>query len=288
MKRLITLMAFGLLTFNVASAQTFTSIATDAMNDGSAPNLLDGTELEYSYDAVSDSIIFKTTVTNLSPNLSAFGVNIMVNIPGGGSTFNFWGSNNMNPFHRLLTVWVTGTPPSSYTGTIGISDAAGVTATNYASLSSNNISIVAGANTIILRVKRSDLIPDSYFTTNTITCATAGAVGSNQVWNDDIYSPNGTMTITKNFPSSTTDLKAKAAFAFSIYPNPSSGIVNIDLDKELTEVHANVYNCYGQKVISKDFSGTTTQLDVSSLSDGIYFLSINKGDEIVTKQLIVQ
>lgn len=278
-------MALGLLTFNVASAQTFTSIATDVMNDGASPNLLDGTELEYSYDPISDSLTFRISVTNLSANYTAIGVNIMVNIPGGGSTFNFWGTNNTNPFHHLLTTWVTGTPPSSYTGTIGISDAAGVNANNFSSLSNNNIGIEASANTIILKLKRADLIPDAYFSGNVITCGVAAAVGSNVGWNDDIYSPTGSMTITKSFPSSTNSVKA-GALSFSMYPNPADDIVHLRTEKELKDVKLDVYNLYGQKVISKSYSGSQHQLDVSNLSKGVYLLNLSKDAEVISKQLI--
>ncbi len=288
MKKIILLFVFGLLISNMTSAQTFTGIATDAFNDGSNPNLLDGISLEYHYDAASDTLSFRANVINLSSNSSAFGVNVMVNIPGGGSTFNFWGTNNMNPFHRLLTVWVTGTAPSNYTGTIGISDASGVSAQNYTSLSSNNIAISAVGNNIVLKLKRSDLIPDTYFSGNTITCGVAGAVGSNTAWNDDIYSPSGSMTITKNFASSTKDVQAKTGFDFSVYPNPAWDVVNISLDKELKGAHAILYNSFGQRVLSQEFSGAKHQLNIAALTKGVYWLSLEKDSEILTKKVVLK
>ncbi len=191
---------FGLFTQFKGQAQTFTTIATDAANDGSNPSLLDGTLLEYSYDQLTDTLTFRVTVTNLSTNLSAIGVNFMVNIPGGGPTFNFWGTPNNAAYHRLGTTWVTGTAPNfNYSGTIGIADNVGVAGNNFTNLSANNITFsIVSTNQIVLKLKRTDLIPDILFgASNTITCVTAAAVGSNQFWNDDIYSPTGAMTITK-------------------------------------------------------------------------------------------
>ena len=142
----------------------YTSVATDACSDGNNSALLDGTRLEYKYDSNSDSLWFLVSVNALTSS-QHIGINVMVNIPGGGSTFNFWGNNNMDPYHKLLTFWVTGTAPSNYTGTIGITNAAGVNAQTWTSLSTNNIVAFADVanKTIRLGIKRTDLITDVEF-----------------------------------------------------------------------------------------------------------------------------
>src|SRR5690554_2181400 len=71
---------------------------------------------------------------------------------------------------------------------------------------------------------------------------------------------------------------------FNIYPNPTSGILNINLENNLTLEKVTVYNNSGQIV-------KTTQkstIDVSSLSSGVYFVEITTNQGIATKKVIVK
>lgn len=184
-------LAFGQL----GMTQTWTNIATDVTGDGNNSALLDGTALDYYYDATADSLWFRITTSNMSTaGTSPLGFNIMVNYTGGGSTYAWWGLDNGSSYHRLVTGWVTGTAPSSYTGTIGISNSAGVNGSNYTSLNSNNLDITVSSSTqtIIVGMVRDHLIPNSALGT---AVSTAAAVGSNTAWNDDIFTAGGTMTI---------------------------------------------------------------------------------------------
>lgn len=175
--------------------QTWTNIATDVSGDGSSAGLLDGTALDYYYDSTADSLWFRMTTNNMNAtNSAALGFNVMVNYTGGGSTFNFWGNANTAAYHNMITGWVTGSAPSNYNGTIGIANAAGVGSNNYTNQFSNNldISVDVANNTIVVGMQRDHLVPNSALGQ---PVATAAAVGSNQFWNDDIYSPSGTMTV---------------------------------------------------------------------------------------------
>ena len=69
-----------------------------------------------------------------------------------------------------------------------------------------------------------------------------------------------------------------------IYPNPSSGNFNIEIDENLMGVKATIYNLLGQKVKDFDLKSTTTN---QSLNKGIYLLEIEKAGNKNTKKLIV-
>ncbi len=197
MRYLLLGLLFCSLTSNII-AQTWNELITDVSGDGANMALLDGTKLEYQYDQDADSIWFRVSVANLnSSNLAALGVNIMFNIPGGGSTFNFWGTDNSNPYHKLLTTWVNGSHPSSYTGTIGIANASGVNVMNYTNLKSGNITITADSlnQNIVLGLKRNDLVTNEDITGDSIIVGIAAAVGSDIYWNDDIYAPSAKIKI---------------------------------------------------------------------------------------------
>lgn len=263
-----------IILLTVPSWGQFTSLITDPSGDGSNGSLLDGTELSYRYDSTSDSIWFKVDVANLNATTAqAIGVNIMVNISGAGSTFNFWGASpNSDPFHFLLTTWVTGTAPNTYSGTIGIADAAGVNSTNFTNLSSGNISVNAdmSGGAITLGLKREDLFPDSFFSGNTITAKIAAAVGSNQFWNDDIYSSAASISLTRTF----VGLEENAIVA-NPYPNPATDEFNFE-NPEL--LNANLYSATGQ-LIKNIEPAAKQRVDISALQAGTYFLVLEDGNK---------
>ncbi len=73
--------------------------------------------------------------------------------------------------------------------------------------------------------------------------------------------------------------------SLSIYPNPALSQINISIPagKEITEI--SIYNQLGQQYIQQ--SGNSTQLDVSSLSPGIYAVKVWIDDTSVTRRLII-
>lgn len=72
--------------------------------------------------------------------------------------------------------------------------------------------------------------------------------------------------------------------AFVIYPNPTSGIVNILCqDAELF----NIYSTYGQLLISQTTNGNDqVTIDISNLPSGIYLIQLVSKEGLATKQII--
>ncbi|PNQ75371.1 hypothetical protein C1T31_04365 [Hanstruepera neustonica] len=66
-----------------------------------------------------------------------------------------------------------------------------------------------------------------------------------------------------------------------IYPNPNSGIVNIDSNAKLNKIE--VYNSIGQMVTT---TNKTEQLNLQSFSNGIYILRLYHNNGIITKKII--
>ena len=69
-----------------------------------------------------------------------------------------------------------------------------------------------------------------------------------------------------------------------IYPNPSSGNFNIEIDENLIGLKATIYNLLGQKIKTFDLKSTTTN---QYLNKGIYLLEIEKEGIKTVKKLIV-
>lgn len=290
MKKTTTLLKFACLTFIMAfslnSHAQWNTLVTDAALDGFDPDLLDGTELSYQYNSVSDSLWFRISINAMTTTQSNnLGVNIMVNYSGGGNTFNFWGFDNTNPFHKLVTAWVAGTPPSNYTGTVGISDEAGVTANDYTSLFSNNLDInvdMAG-NTIIIGMNREDLIPNGVMGQQVLVAA---AVGSDQLWNDDLYDAAAFMTLS---PSSIVE--NSVINNIKVGPNPGTGLFSINsANAKGQEIYINVTNTLGQTIIENKLlnsSNRTEILDLSKFENGVYNLTLSTASEVSSKKIIL-
>jgi len=70
----------------------------------------------------------------------------------------------------------------------------------------------------------------------------------------------------------------------SIYPNPTS--LNYIYVKNTTNVKVEVYNLIGKRLLQKNVSTTNSQLDISSLSSGMYLLRISDQQNSTTRKII--
>jgi len=74
---------------------------------------------------------------------------------------------------------------------------------------------------------------------------------------------------------------------FSIYPNPSSGNINFNLDKSIKKYNIYIYNLSGKKVFSsKGINIGDNNLILSNLNNGTYIIGITsktkKYSDIIT------
>jgi hypothetical protein len=84
-------------------------------------------------------------------------------------------------------------------------------------------------------------------------------------------------------PVGITKLK-ESAEVIELYPNPTSG--NITLDRAVTG-QLNVFNVTGQKVYTKALE-STQNVNLSSLQEGTYLLSIKEGDKYLQQTIVIQ
>ena len=77
----------------------------------------------------------------------------------------------------------------------------------------------------------------------------------------------------------------------SVYPNPSNGIVNIDLQGALAQTASlEVYNAMGQLVVSKNYNEVSGKFEVnlSGNAAGVYTIKLIANGEVVTKRVVLQ
>lgn len=71
------------------------------------------------------------------------------------------------------------------------------------------------------------------------------------------------------------------------YPNPASNFVNFDCEMQNATIA--IYNMMGQEVIRQDVNSTHVSINVSDLTDGIYFYSIIvNGEAVKTNKIVVR
>ena len=73
------------------------------------------------------------------------------------------------------------------------------------------------------------------------------------------------------------------ASKFSVYPNPTSKLINISSTEQVDRV--DLFNPLGQIVLSK--TNNVTKLNVENLKQGLYVLKLYSGDKSVTKKIII-
>ncbi|MFC2101869.1 T9SS type A sorting domain-containing protein [Bacteroidota bacterium] len=75
-----------------------------------------------------------------------------------------------------------------------------------------------------------------------------------------------------------------------VYPNPTSGMVNISIDRLNGNAILQLVNTQGQTVLSEQISGSTgtvtTQFNLTTLTKGVYFLKVTTHDAAIVKKIV--
>ena len=74
----------------------------------------------------------------------------------------------------------------------------------------------------------------------------------------------------------------------TIYPNPAKDIINIDLFNYDRYQTLNIYNIMGVRVITHPTNQKYTQVDVSKLSNGVYFIELSDGYNKKVQKLVIK
>ncbi|MBL4624823.1 MAG: T9SS type A sorting domain-containing protein [Flavobacteriales bacterium] len=90
-------------------------------------------------------------------------------------------------------------------------------------------------------------------------------------------------------PSAVLNIEGEHAqkFSVNIYPNPTTGIVNVELQKEGGSL-IEIYNMQGSLIRSVDVSQKIAKINLKELSDGNYMIRISRGNEKIVKQITLK
>jgi len=81
---------------------------------------------------------------------------------------------------------------------------------------------------------------------------------------------------------------------FSIYPNPTSETIHLEIDNLEADIRIEIFKSNGQKILVEEINSNQNQIstfgktfDVSYLGKGIYYLRVISSKEVITKPIII-
>ena len=70
--------------------------------------------------------------------------------------------------------------------------------------------------------------------------------------------------------------------AVSVYPNPTNGVINVDLTSELTKNSLlEVYDALGKVVVKQVLANELNSINISTLSNGVYTFKVLNNSKLV-------
>jgi Secretion system C-terminal sorting domain len=100
--------------------------------------------------------------------------------------------------------------------------------------------------------------------------------------NDIIY-----LAIGNDFDT-TIGVEENTSAEFTIYPNPSNGMVNLT-GENLARQNVRVYDAQGKLMLNTQLNGTDNNtIDLTFLSNGVYNVVVGSGDHKVSQELIIR
>jgi hypothetical protein len=103
---------------------------------------------------------------------------------------------------------------------------------------------------------------------------------------DGLFAINGLSQIS-NFKESSLAVGENVMDNIKIYPNPSTGIFNINLNGINNPIKISVTNSQGQLIYSGQLNGSQ-QLDLSDQPNGVYFIRLVGDKSVRLEKLIVR
>jgi hypothetical protein len=85
----------------------------------------------------------------------------------------------------------------------------------------------------------------------------------------------------------TTGIAENNNKSIKVYPNPSNGLFTLSFS-DIGEYNVKIYDLRGICVVSETVTSLSTQLDLSNLSNGIYFLNANGANKNYQQKIIIQ
>lgn len=124
-----------------------------------------------------------------------------------------------------------------------------------------------------------DLIPKVTFTTTDVVIN-----GFSASW-----AMNSVSKITFGADLTTGVNEEALTSSVAVYPNPTSGVITLNInDNAGKKAVVTVYSITGSLVSSNTYQGNVAneKIDLSAYGNGIYFMTINSDNKVITKKIV--
>ena len=112
--------------------------------------------------------------------------------------------------------------------------------------------------------------------------------GLNLQGDEDPISKNSIVFMTvpvESFESLATE-EIKTSTTFDVYPNPTSNFVNINIANNNDVATITISNILGEAIKTTSMTGNNSQLNLESLINGVYFITVETPFEKITKSIV--
>ena len=105
----------------------------------------------------------------------------------------------------------------------------------------------------------------------------------------DLGDNYGLVLYTPILTEDTTEITDNEEIAFTVYPNPTSGIVTMELNPENCQTaEIQIFDIYGRQLQVMPVTGERTETDLSQYATGIYMLKIVDSGKVVAVKKVVR
>jgi len=204
-------------------------------------------------------------------------------IPSGASTYTFSSGSSLVTPTATSTYSVSGTDVNGCASSLVALSEVKVNALPILFVSTDNTIICAGQTAMLTVSGASSYTWNTAETTTTISITPIVAT-TYTVSGTGVNGCSNSTTITQNVSICTVinDLNSNASLLI-IYPNPSNGIYNFDLEESSQII---VTNTLSQVILSENMNIGKHYFDISNQANGIYFVNVKQNGKQQTIKLI--
>ncbi len=151
--------------------------------------------------------------------------------------------------------------------------------------------ILNASNNLLIEIVWGPITYDARYTTNSSTTGFTSVVyGYNDTQippnynNNDNIRPNLKLT----FVAPAVNIANKLENNVNIYPNPTTGIFNIELPTNSENTEIAVIDITGKIIYETTTKGTNTSIDLSNNPQGVYILKLQFNEQTINQKIIVK
>ena len=279
------------LYLNMSMTGSAEEVAVDNLRLVEVPVASAPTDIALSASALNENVVANTAVGALSSTDPDAGNTFTYTLVAGtGDTDN--AAFNISGSSLRISAMPDFEAKSSYSVRIRTTDQGGLTYDEAFTITVNDLCELVNLVTQTSGILTATQVGATYQWYN---CFDNSPVGTNseiftpaQIGDYKVEITIGSCTVTSNCITVTTLDTANFAekSKFTMYPNPSKGIVNIESDHDSD---LSITNQLGQTIkTAKVTSDAINTINIESFADGIYFITEKKGSKLITHKLILK